>query len=86
MKMAQTKMVRPRNKGRGGLAKTVLQGTVRGGRKRGRQKKRWEDNIAKWTGLKMSEAVKMCEGQSEEEEREEDRRRDGKTTSQNGQD
>ena len=28
-----------------GLAKTILQGTVRGGRKRGRQKKRWEDNI-----------------------------------------
>ena len=32
-----------------GLAKTVLQGTVRGGRKRGRQKKRWEDNIKEWT-------------------------------------
>ena len=27
----------------GGLAKTVLQGTVRGGRKRGRQKKRWQE-------------------------------------------
>ena len=36
----------------GGLAKTVLQGTVRGGRKRGRQKKKWEDNIAEWTGRK----------------------------------
>ena len=31
----------------GGHAKTVLQGTVRGGRKRRRQKKRWEDNIEK---------------------------------------
>ena len=30
----------------GGLAKIVLQETVRGGRKRGKQKKRWEDNIA----------------------------------------
>ena len=27
-----------------GLAKTILQGTVKGKRKRGRQKKRWEDN------------------------------------------
>ena len=26
-----------------GLAKTILQGTVRGGRRRGRQKKRWEE-------------------------------------------
>ena len=30
-----------------GLAKTILQGTVKG--KRGRQKKRWEDNIKEWT-------------------------------------
>ena len=45
----------------GGLAKTVLQGTVRGGRKRGRQKKRWEDNIAEWTGLKLSEAIRHAE-------------------------
>ena len=28
-----------------GLAKTILQGTVKGKRKRGRQKKRWKDNI-----------------------------------------
>ncbi|XP_062589437.1 uncharacterized protein LOC134251087 [Saccostrea cucullata] len=38
-----------------GLAKTILQGTVKGGRKRGRQKKRWEDNIPKWTGLSLAE-------------------------------
>ena len=31
-----------------GLAKTNLQGTVKGGRRQGRQKKRWEDNIRKW--------------------------------------
>jgi hypothetical protein len=43
-----------------GLAKTVLQETVRGGRKRGRQKKRWEDSITEWTGLKLSEAVKCA--------------------------
>ena len=28
-----------------GLAKTILQGRVKGGRRQGRQKKRWEDNI-----------------------------------------
>ena len=28
-----------------GLAKSILQGTVKGGRGQGRQKKRWEDNI-----------------------------------------
>ena len=34
-----------------GLAKTTLQGTVRGKRKRGRQKKNWNDNIREWTSL-----------------------------------
>ena len=34
-----------------GLAKTILQGTVKGKRKRGRQRKRWEDNIKEWTGM-----------------------------------
>ena len=33
-----------------GLAKTILQGTVQGGRRRSRQRKRWEDNINEWTG------------------------------------
>ena len=28
-----------------GLAKSILQGTVKGGRRQGRQRKRWEDNI-----------------------------------------
>ena len=32
-----------------GLAKTILQGTVPGGRRKGRQKKKWEDNIREWT-------------------------------------
>ena len=34
-----------------GLARTILQSTVKGGRRQGRQKKRWEDNIREWTGL-----------------------------------
>ena len=37
-----------------GLAKTILQGTVQGGRRRSRQRKRWEDNIKEWTGLECN--------------------------------
>ena len=37
-----------------GLAKNILQGTVRGGRIRGRQRKRWEDNFKEWTGLLLA--------------------------------
>ena len=38
-----------------GLAKKILQGTVEGGRKQSRQKKRWADNIREWTGLENRE-------------------------------
>ena len=34
-----------------GLAKTILQGTMKGERKRGGQKKRWEDNINEWARM-----------------------------------
>ena len=37
-----------------GLAKTILQGTVKGERRQGRQRKRWEDNIREWTGLEFA--------------------------------
>ena len=36
-----------------GLAKTILQGKVKGERRQGRQKKRWED-IREWTGLEFA--------------------------------
>ena len=39
-----------------GLAKTILQGTVKGGRRQGGQRKRWEDNIREWTGLKSAKS------------------------------
>ena len=39
-----------------GLAKTILQGTVKGGRRQGRQRKRWEDNIREMTGLKFGKS------------------------------
>ena len=36
------------------LTKTILQGTVKGARRQGGQRKRWEDNIREWTGLELS--------------------------------
>ena len=48
-----------------GLAKTILQGTVQGGRRRGRQRKRWEDNIAEWTGLQLSNTLRIAENRRE---------------------
>ena len=44
-----------------GLAKTILQGTVRGGRRQGRQKKRWEDNIRKLTGMEFAKSQREVE-------------------------
>ena len=43
------------------LAKTILQGTVKGGRRQGRQRKRWEDNIRKWTGLEFGKSQSAVE-------------------------
>lgn len=48
-----------------GLAKTFLQGTVQGGRRRGRQRKRWEDNIREWTGLELSVTLRRAENREE---------------------
>ena len=44
-----------------GLAKTKMQGTVKGGRRLGRQKKRWEDNIREWTGLEFGKSQRAVE-------------------------
>ena len=44
-----------------GLAKTILQGTVKGGRRQGRQRKRWEDNIREWTGQEFTKSQKTVE-------------------------
>ena len=41
-----------------GLAKTILQGTVKGGIRQGRQRKRLEDNIREWTGLEFAKSRK----------------------------
>ena len=47
-----------------GLAKTILQGTVKGKRKRGRQKKRWEDNIQEWIGMDFASSTRAAENRS----------------------
>ena len=47
-----------------GLAKTILQGTVKGGRRQGRQRKRWEDNIREWTGLEFVKSKRTVENRT----------------------
>ena len=44
-----------------GLAKTILQGTVKGGRRQGRQRKRWEGNIRERTGLEFGKSQRAME-------------------------
>ena len=44
-----------------GLAKTILQGTMKGGRRQGRQRKGWADNIREWTGLEFIKSKRTVE-------------------------
>ena len=48
-----------------GLAKTILQGTMKGGRRQGRQRKTWEDNIREWTGLEFAKSQRAVENREE---------------------
>ena len=50
-----------------GLAETILQGTVKGGRRQGRQRKRWEDNIKESTGLEFAKSRRAVENKKMEE-------------------
>ena len=50
-----------------GLAKTILQGTMQGGRRQGRQRKRLEDNIREWTGLEFAKSQRAVENGEMEE-------------------
>ena len=47
------------------LAKTILQGTVKGGRKQGRQRNRRGDNIREWTGLEFAKSQRTVENREE---------------------
>ena len=42
-------------------SKTILQDTVKGGRRQGRLKKRLEDNIREWTGLEFTKSQRAVE-------------------------
>ena len=44
-----------------GLAKTILRGTLKGGSRQGRQKKRREDNVREWTGLEFAKFQRAVE-------------------------
>ena len=44
-----------------GMAKIILQGTVEGRRRQGRQKKRWEDIVREWTGLEFAKSQRAVE-------------------------
>ena len=48
-----------------GPHKTILQGTVKGGRRLGRQRKRWEDNSIEWTGLEFGKSQRAMENREE---------------------
>ena len=50
-----------------GLAKTILQGTVKGGRRQGRQRKRWEYNIREWTSLEFGKSQRAVENRGKME-------------------
>ena len=44
-----------------GLTKTIMQGTVPGGRRRGRPKKPWDNNIKEWTELPLANTLRLTE-------------------------
>ena len=51
-----------------GLAKTIMQGTVKGGRRQHRQRKWWEDNIREWAGLDFTKSQRAVENREKMEE------------------
>ena len=57
------------------LAKTIVQGTVKGGRRQGRQRKRWEDNIREWTGLEFAKSQRAVEKRKKQQQQQQKRRK-----------
>ena len=39
----------------------MLQGTMKGGRRQGKQKEKWEGNIREWTGLEFAKSQRAVE-------------------------
>ena len=48
-----------------GLAMTILQGTVKGERRQGRERKWWKDNIRKWTSLEFAKSQRTVENREQ---------------------
>ena len=46
----------------------LLQGTVKGGRRQGRQTKRWEDSIREYTGLEFAKSQRAVENKEKQME------------------
>ena len=44
-----------------GLDKSILQCTMKGGRRKASQRKRWENNIREWTGLDFAKSQRAVE-------------------------
>ena len=59
--MLETQTVWPHLKIFWNETKTVLQGTVKGARRRKRQKKRWKDNTKEWPGMKFGDSLRAAE-------------------------
>ena len=51
-----------------GLAKAILLGTAKGGRRQVRQRKRCEDNIREWKGLEFAKSQRAVENREKMEE------------------
>ena len=45
----------------------ILQGTVKGGRRQGRQRKGWEDIIREWTSLEFAKSQRAVENREKME-------------------
>ena len=45
------------------LEKTLMLGTIEGGRRRGRQRTRWLDGITDWMGMSLCMLQEFCDGQ-----------------------
>ena len=43
------------------MAKTILEGKVKGARRKVRQKKIWEDNTKEWTGMEFGDPLRATE-------------------------
>ena len=43
------------------LEKSIIQGITEGKRSRGKQKRRWVEDIADWTGLNINQAARVAE-------------------------